>query len=402
MNIRLPIPAVVDVVTGRVLRASTYFSKRISRRRRVAREVASEILALSSRELEARLRQQRGRLRSAPLVEELIRRGGREAPRSKAEALRILEIAGRLLEALPRGIPEHGGTRGWLDLEAALHAQRGNVHRMACRFEEGHQAFRKAYFSASAGTGDAALAARVYCLHASLLTDCRHFEGALQTLGWAEALYRELEDTRQLCKVLQKRASLLSQQGEFLNAITIQIQAIEILEPEVDPPSSVAAWANLAGMYNEAGEPEVAEHVLEDSAELAAELGTDHTGYATWRWIRGRVGFALGQLKRAEDDLRWVFEFFQCASDPFNAGLAGLDVMKLYTREARLEDLVGVAGLTVELLESQVFAPEALEAVRLLGRAVERREVEARLLDQVAQAMGSQRVERAYRGGSAQ
>ncbi len=100
------------------------------------------------------------------------------------------------------------------------------------------------------------------------------------------------------------------------------------------------------------------------------------------RWVSGRIHRAAGDYESARLELNQVLVEFAKRRNPYNYGLAGLDLMKLYALQGDLEDLFEIARPTLEALRGQDLHPDAREAVLLLARGIERQEVDLRIIDE--------------------
>lgn len=377
----------MDYADLSILRAASRALKRarvIRRQRRVARQLADELIGWPPSLRQKKIWRARSRYRSRPLIEELVERCRKLAHADPTEALRIGNVALEILRWTPEQSIEIGGAVSWNDLSCLALAQVANVHRVLGANQRAGECFDEAYVALAKGSGDPEIRARLYSLHASLLKDTRQVAAAMRRLRRAARLFHLLGDTHEYARTLLKRAGLLLEKGDPHVAIPLQLEGLRKIDEERDLSVTYAAFCCLAEMYRQTGAFDDALRLLRDAEEEWERCPIALQCRTYGRWVRGKVERDLGKQVEAERFLRLAMDGYRGAQDSFDAGLVGLDLMKLYAAQGRLEELAELARPTLEALHSQDLAPEALAALRLLARAVELRQVESQLLDRVA------------------
>lgn len=147
----------------------------------------------------------------------------------------------------------------------------------------------------------------------------------------------------------------------------LQLKGLEHLDEERDVSITYAAFCCLAEMYRQTGELDHAQRLLRDAEEEWEPSAVALLCQSYGRWVRGKVEMDVGAGVPAERWLKLALDGYRSAGDPFDAGLVGLDLMKLFAAQGRVEELAELAGPTLEALHGQDLETEALEAERLLA-----------------------------------
>lgn len=374
----------------RVLQNLRSMVLKLRHERREAVRRVDELLKHPPSLQEERIRRSFHRLKHRAVGEELLRRAHHAIRTDPLESERLGELSYLALREIlsEERVQASGGARRLATSKARVLGHLGNVARINERWEQSFQWFAGAFGEWEKGTGDAESEADLFYLYSSLLRDRQHYGAALRALDSAQSIYGEIGEDHLRGLALIKRATVLSGLRETTQALQAHLEGVFLLDEERAPEAAVNAWVNLAEYYRQLGRIPEASEALENAVEPVHALSPNSSAVLCFVWVSGRVALAQGDWREAEAKILHVGAAFAERGQEYDRGLAGLDLMKLYALEARLEDLLKLAEPTVEALSSQGLAPEALEAVRLLARAVERREVEAQLIDHVAETLG--------------
>ncbi len=358
-----------------------------AQKRRAKKDVDWLLEARPEKQVE-RIRRAR-RLHHRPAVEELLRRSHEAASRDAALAARLASLGFELTLNLLDNLEPVGGLPGMADLQAHACAMLGNAARVACDFDLARRHFNAGRFHLGRGSGDALLRADILRLEASFLKDSRQPGQALRVLAEAERLYRELGEDHKRGKVLMKKAAVLGCEGDLEGALQAHRESVKALDPIHEPHLLLIELHNLAVTYGKLGRWPEARQVLEASEDDFQECprlarGADRIFRL---WTRARVAHGLGEREAAERTYLEARSLFAATPNPYDEALVALDLARLYSEQARLDDVARLAAEVLRALRTQPLEPEALAAVSLFVETARRREAAAAVIRATAQTI---------------
>ncbi|HEX6901412.1 MAG TPA: hypothetical protein VF789_16925 [Thermoanaerobaculia bacterium] len=284
------------------------------------------------------------------------------------------------LARLAREIAEHvPGPDGWRDRVrgyAAAHA--ANALRVAGDLKGADATFTTAKRLWGAGCDPTAVLdpGRLPDLEASLRRGQRRFGEALALLDEALAIGRSP------ARVLVKKGITLEIMGEFESCIETLLQAVPLVKRQGDRLLMNVLTCNLGLAYCQAGRfTEAAEMAME--VQEGASEGGDEILVFRGIWLQGRVAAGLGHREEALSLLGHARREFDARDMDYDVALAMLEEAALLLDEDRTEEVKVLAEESKKVFASKGVHWEALAALRLFRRAVEKEEATAELARRV-------------------
>ncbi len=182
------------------------------------------------------------------------------------------------------------------------------------------------------------------------------------------ALFRELDNRRQVAGQLMNNGLIVRAQGDPRAGVAMFREAYELAEGLKDAVIMRSALRNLAASYWEQGDNEVALSFLERATAIK-QPPEDARSIATTENIRGLILLSLKRFGEARPALERGLEQARKARD------ARLEVTLLSARSSTLRALNDLKGSVADLLQIEEIAkPGALDRVRVstLGNLAER------------------------------
>jgi len=268
----------------------------------------------------------------------------------------------------------------WVDLEALAWALLANAERVASDLEAAQQAMARAEERRAEGSGDAALAARLLGLRASLESSSGRLQAALHTTDEAVAAYLRCGDRAGLGHVLVQKAVFLAYVEDTPRSLDVLQQAFEHLVPKDDPRSVLAATQCLAHGLHRMGYDIPAAQLVDQAATLVEE-GGDRTLLLRLRWLKVRIQMSLGH--EGEADLLRIRDELLERGMTYDAAVACLDLATFYAKRRRLPDLRRLAREMFPIFTSRQIHREALAALLLLRDTLSGGRAELPFLEEV-------------------
>lgn len=333
--------------------------------RAAAPALVDEILALPQEERASRLGR---RHRTLAVCELLIERSFEEGFENPARSVEIAELAILLSERLDAA---HYGRAVVQDLRARAWAYLGNARRISSDLPGAEQALKHAEALAEEGSADPLEEARLLDLKASLLSDQGRFEEAAEVLGVVIDIYEEVRDPHRKGRALISQGLFLSYAGRPDKAVERIRLGLSLIDPATESRLVLMACHNLAWALNDCGRAEEALRYLESFRSSYAEFPNAWTGLRL-RWLEGRIAAGLGRLDEAEERLRAVRESFVEQGLGYDASMVTLDLAALYLgQEGRGAEVRKLAAEMLPVFLSQDVHRQALAALAAFQQAVE-------------------------------
>lgn len=324
-----------------------------------------EILRLPAEQRPAWLERGRGRYGTLAVCELLIERSFEEGFENPQRSVEIAELAVLLSDRLDA---EHYGHAVVQDLRARAWAYLGNARRIRSDLPGAEQALAHAEVLAEEGSADPLEEARLLDLKASLLSDQGWFEKAAETLGVVIDIYEEVRDPHRQGRALISQGLFLSYAGRPEQTVELIRQGLALIDPAADPRLVLMARHNLAWALNDCGRPGEALRALESFRSCYAEFPNAWTGLRL-QWLEGRIAAGLGRLEEAEDRLREVRRSFVEQGLGYDASMVTLDLAALYLRAGRGPEVRGLAAEMLPIFLSQDVHRQALAALAAFQQA---------------------------------
>jgi tetratricopeptide (TPR) repeat protein len=294
------------------------------------------------------------------LLEHAHEAGFSDPVRASGLAALAVTLAGFLVD--------ESGDEGSDGLLARAWAQLGNALRIRCDFAGAEQAFETAAVLVESGRVSPLETARVLDLHASLKREQRRFGEAAALMDRVVALYRKLGQKALLGRALKQKSMICGESGDLEGEIALLRRALELLSPDREPRTFLAARHNLISALCEAGRPRDAFALLFHSRPLYLKQG-DRMNLLRLRWLEGTVALGLQRHEQAAVAFHEVREAFLELGLDYDAALASLDLTEVYALQGRTADVRRLAEEMLEVFQVRNIHREALGALAVLQQA---------------------------------
>lgn len=275
------------------------------------------------------------------------------------------------------------GPEGSEGLRARAWAQLGN----ALRIRADHAAAERAFVTATAllesGRVSPLETARVLDHQASLKRDQRRFDEAAALMDRVISLYRKLGQKALLGRSLKQKAMICGESGDPEGEIALLRRALELLSPDREPRTFLAARHNLISALCEVGRPREAFALLFHTRPLYLKQG-DRMNLLRLRWLEGTVALGLERHEQAAVAFHEVREAFLELGLDYDAALASLDLTEVYALQGRTADVRRLAEEMLEVFQSRSIHREALGALAVLQQAARLEQAGLELVREVA------------------
>ena len=314
------------------------------------------------------------------LCEALLARAFDSGFNDPREAIRLAEIgvalAARILEAAPEEQVNH-------DLVARAWSVLGNARRINSDLQGAQEAFDGARAALESGSADPIEEGEVELLHGLLHQAGRRFADAVNCFDRAARLYRSVGDSHRAGRALAEKARTVGESGDSDGMIALLRRAVQLLDPERDPRALLVVQHNLTWALKESGRLSEALSSLQDILPLHARSAKS-MDLLRLRWLEGKLAQAQGELGRAEDAFREVCDGFLDRQVGFDAALASLDLASVYCEQNRLDEMKRLTAESLPIFRALGIHREALAALALFERAVQRERISLRFIAELA------------------
>ncbi len=303
-------------------------------------------------------------------------------PHKAEELLRLaLDVADRLDPAAHSpGAVEATKARTWTHL--------GNTLRLLEEFRLAETAFQTAEVHLSRSWLDPKDEAFLLECRATLRRAQRRFDEALDLLGGAITVYREINEPPLQGRALMLKGLTLQYQGDVAAAADCFRTCVSLLE---EPRLLALCRLNLAGCLQDAGHSAEAAALLPAARRAVEQAGTA-TDLLRLRWTEAKVAAGLGQSTEAEAAFLEVRQAFLDGSSAFDAALISLDLAALYLRQGRVEETKCLAAEILPVFSSREVHRDALAAVIMFQRAAELENLTLGLVEEIGARLRSTRT----------
>lgn len=276
------------------------------------------------------------------------------------------------------------------DFRARALAYRANALRIASDHGGAEASLAEAKALLEEGTKDPLEEARVIRFEAGLRSAQGDFQQAIRLQRRAIRYYRSAADTDQVKQTTLSLAGYLSHDQQLRKAIGLLRSLDGRLDWQTEPRMVLACRHNLIVALVEDGSLREADHLLQKTRPLYAELG-DSLSLLRLRWLEGQLAVKLGRRDDAEKALRSACRGFLDRSLPFESALVCLELTALYLEDGRLSEAEVLALQVCRLFEALSSHRRALAAFVAFRCAVESKAVTASFLEELASYLGRAR-----------
>lgn len=350
-----------------------------SAERREAPNLVAELLGFPLRERQI-LARSSGRFQTLAVCELVIEKSFDERFGDNSRAIELAEL-GLLLAAQLDG--ERYGRSVVKDLQARAWAYLGNARRMAFDLPGAEEALAEAERLVETGSADPLEEARILDLRASLLSDQGRFEQATELLDLVIEIYDNLHEPHRKGRAMISKGLFLGYAGWPEEAIPVIRRGLALLDWEAEPRLVLIARHNLAWCLNDCGRGQEAWGLLQRLRHAYAELGDPWTRLR-FVWLSGLIQANLGHVAEAEENLNEVRRLLLAEGRGYDAALATLDAADLYLRAGRSAEVKRLAGEMFTLFLSKDIHRQATAALTVFQQAAEMETATPRLIRDIA------------------
>jgi len=339
----------------------------------VARELVSELLALSPRERVDRLQERPDLYAGAVLPELLVEEARNSLPLRPRDAYSLAGLA--------RAVLQHGVSSPYgAELYTRALAHQANALRVQGELNRAGELFELARFLLkSQGGGDRLTRAELDSLEGSLRREQRRFDEARILFSRAVMAYALEGRHSQASGVLVSLGMVYREMGDLDRAIETTLQACDTFERGEPSVLQLFARHNIVNMLAEAGRSTEARALLEESAPLY-ERFADRSIQLRRLWVEGHLAMAEEDLATAESHYASARDGFIEDGMGYDGALAALDLALVYAKQGRTAELKRVAEEIVLVFESPDVPREAATALMLFRDAVRAEQITLRYL----------------------
>ncbi len=348
-----------------------------SAERREAPRLVAELLGFPPRERRI-LARSSGRFQTLAVCELVIEKSFDERFGDNSRELAEL---GLLLAAQLDG--ERYGRSVVKDLQARAWAYLGNARRLAFDLPGAEEALAEAERLVETGSADPLEEARILDLRASLLSDQGRFEQAAELLDLVIDIYDNLREPHRKGRAMISKGLFLGYAGWPEEAIPVIRRGLSLVDWEAEPRLVLMARHNLAWCLNDCGRGQEAWGLLQRLRHAYAEFDDPWTRLR-FVWLSGLVQANLGHVAEAEENLNEVRRLLLAEGRGYDAALATLDVADLYLRAGRSAEVKRLAGEMFTLFHSKDIHRQATAALAVFQQAAEMETATPRLVRDIA------------------
>jgi len=385
---RLAIERVRDRLRG--FDGARRLDERVAADERQARRRLAELLELPAAERFERLRTAPERFAGPALADLLIEEAHHAVSGRPREA--------EALAALARAVLQHGEHTGYTaELYARALAHGANALRVRGELCRADDLLGQARFLLQAqGGGDRPVRAELDSLEGSLRRAQRLFQEAESLFTRAATAWALEQNSVMTARNLLNLGVVLREKGDPERSIEYLVDAADRLDPETEPRLSLYARHNLADSLNDAGRPQEARELVEETRPLWTRHSDPLTDLRRL-WLEGKIARSLGEIAEAEHAFLAVRDGFLGQGIGYDAALVSLDLAQLYATEGRTADLKRLAEEIVPVFEAQDVHREAAAALMLFQDAVRAEQLTLHFLRDLAHYLHTARHDPRHR-----
>lgn len=350
------------------------------------RELARELLELSSEERLERVRRDPTRFGCPDLADLLLTEAREHLPGRSRAAYSLAVLAQAALQTGP-------DTTRRTEIYARALVHQGNALRVQGSLRQAEPLFRAARFLVrSVGGGDAFVRAELDQFEGSLRRAQRRFDEAELLLARAVMTYHGDDRHLEGAQTLLSLAAVYRATDRLDDAVKIVQCVQDVFEDRGLERLLLLARHNLAFYCYEAGRIGEARAIFERSQSLYERFPEPWTQLRRL-WLDGHLARAEGDAGAAEEAYRAVRDGFLRQGVGYDAALVALDLAVLYAEQGRTTELKRVAEEIVPVFESQDVHREAAGALLLFRDAVRAEQVTLRYLAELSRYLEEARLD---------
>ncbi|HVT58733.1 MAG TPA: hypothetical protein VHR45_10045 [Thermoanaerobaculia bacterium] len=269
------------------------------------------------------------------------------------------------------------------DVQARAWAHLGNARRLGGDLLGAEEALACAAMLAKEGSADPLEKARLLDLRASLLSDQGWFEEAADVLDGVIDIYDDVQDMHRKGRTLISKGLFLGNAGSHYTAIELFTHGLPLLDQRLEPRLVLAARHNLIWNLNESGQTDIARAQLERFRSSYQELGDARTELPL-AWLEARIAARSGNLLEAEQRLGDLRRRFLERGMGYDASLVMLDLALLFLDQGRRDEVRRIPEQMLPILLSRDIHQHAISALIAFQQAAEAGQLTTALVHEIA------------------
>ncbi|HZF07537.1 MAG TPA: hypothetical protein VFE33_01995 [Thermoanaerobaculia bacterium] len=251
------------------------------------------------------------------------------------------------------------------DCHARAWAAMGNALRVSGDLNGAEKAFLAAQPHLVAGSGAAALRARLLSQIASLRMDQRRFDDCLLLIQQVVQIWRNLGDRRELVRALVVQGIATGEGGKPRAGVRLLIEAGRLVDGEAEPKLALIILHSIIRFHTDGGQSEVALSLYFEARRLY-EQEADPLIRIKVLWLEGQIMSAERHLEPSLKQLSAAREGFLAQANRYEAALVSLDLAAVLARLGRFTEMRALVGETLREMEERGVRREAIAALILL------------------------------------
>ncbi len=269
------------------------------------------------------------------------------------------------------------------DFQAKAWGELGNALRIAGDLRGASAAFDRALERLERGSGDPSLFARLLDRAASLAIHERRFTDACGLLDSVFEAYRRSGETHLAGRALISKANALAFDNDFEGARGLIAQGLARLDARLEPRVVLSGIHSLI-LFAAEGEAFAEARGLIDEARGLYEQCGGPTDLIKLRWIEGRIEAGLGHAEAAEITFWEVRDEFEGRGLVYESAIVALDLAMLWLPQRRSAEILELVEEMLETFRALGIRREAIAALLVLRRALDRDRATNELVRSVA------------------
>jgi tetratricopeptide (TPR) repeat protein len=275
--------------------------------------------------------------------------------------------------------PSSSGTAPLADLQAYALAELGNSQRIVDDVASAEATLSAAVDRASQGTGDPRLLAYLMDLTASLYTDLRRYDEALQLRDAVYAIYAKVGDRHLVGNALISKGFSLINALRAEEGIPFLTQGLAMIDAARDPKLVMTGVFNLIWSLVEFGQASQAESLFRLSqAFFSTQI--ERIDAIKCVWLEGRIAAALGEEERAEKRFRDALASYEEVRMPGYVAMVSIDLAILCLRTGRNAEIAPLIEETIAAFRSFGIHREVIGTLLVVHEALKKSQVTEALL----------------------
>jgi len=270
--------------------------------------------------------------------------------------------------------PSSSGTAPLADLQAYALAELGNSQRIVDDFANAEANLSAAVDRAGKGTGDPRLLAYLMDLTASLYTDQRRYDEALELRDTVYAIYAKVGDRHLVGSALISKGFSLINALRAEEGIPFLTQGLTMIDAARDPRLVMTGVFNLIWSLVECGRAAQAESLFGYS-QVFFSTQIQRIDAIKCVWLEGRIAAALGEEERAERRFRDALASYEEVKLPGYVAMVSIDLAILWLRSGRRAEIAPLIEETIAAFRAFGIHREVIGTLLVVHEAIKKSQV---------------------------